>query len=271
MVSVVAAEAAAIVATKSSVLIFTDGACSGNPGPGGWGAIVYIPSLQKVFELGQGQPQTTNNRMEMQATIEALNLIAKKSPLGEDKICLYTDSTYVIRGITQWIFNWKKRGWRSSQGEAVLNQDLWEKLDQQVHQIKKLGFSLKWLYVRGHSGNPGNERCDQIAVDFSQGRLPELYYGPLRDYGVDLTQLPQEDELPPLANKSSSSEGKTKNPHSYLSYVDGRVLRHKTWAQCEARVKNRSGARFKKAKSSKDEEAILASWGYRGSVEEDEI
>lgn len=145
--------------------IYTDGACSGNPGKGGWGTVVYFQNGERQ-ELGGYAPQTTNNRMEMQAAIAALEYFAKSGQA--DGITLYTDSEYVKNGITKWIRGWKKKGWKTSSGKAVLNQDLWETLDQLNNP------AVTWQYVRGHAGNEGNERCDAIARAFSQGRTPNL-------------------------------------------------------------------------------------------------
>ncbi|MBW4542731.1 MAG: ribonuclease HI [Myxacorys chilensis ATA2-1-KO14] len=145
--------------------IYTDGACSGNPGPGGWGTVVYFTD-GSVQELGGAERETTNNRMEMQAAIAALHFLAESEQT--EPIILYTDSEYVKNGITKWIGGWKKKGWKTSTGKPVLNQELWEKLDQLNSR------QVEWRYVRGHSGDVGNERCDAIARAFSLGRMPEL-------------------------------------------------------------------------------------------------
>lgn len=140
--------------------IYTDGACEGNPGPGGWGVLVYFENDQ-IHELGGHAPHTTNNRMELQAAIAALEFWQQFSPFP---ITLYTDSEYVQKGITQWIAGWKRRGWQTSAKKPVLNQDLWQTLDQLNHP------KITWAHVRGHSGNPGNERCDRIARGFAIGQ-----------------------------------------------------------------------------------------------------
>ncbi|MGB3204443.1 MAG: ribonuclease HI [Crinalium sp.] len=151
--------------------IYTDGACSGNPGPGGWGVVVYY-SDNCVAEMGDGEAATTNNRMEMLAAIAALKFIAKSQQT--EPITLYTDSEYVLKGITQWVKGWKKKGWKTSGGKAVLNQDFWEILDQLNSEIYQQGTPLNWQYVRGHAGNIGNERCDAIARGFAIGKPPLL-------------------------------------------------------------------------------------------------
>lgn len=131
--------------------VFTDGACSGNPGPGGWGAILRYNGVEK--ELSGGEPATTNNRMELVAAIEALN--ALKEPC---EVHLHTDSNYLRDGISGWIENWKRNGWRTADRKPVKNAELWQALDEQVgrHQVA-------WRWVRGHAGDPGNERADALA------------------------------------------------------------------------------------------------------------
>ena len=146
-----------------TVTIFTDGACSVNPGPGGWAARLLYGN-GRVVELGGFAPKTTNNRMEMQAAIEGL----KAAPSGV-AITLVTDSEYLRRGITSWIHGWKKRGWLTATKKPVLNQDLWQTLDQLNTP------AVQWRYTPGHVGDPDNERCDQIAKAFSRGETPPLH------------------------------------------------------------------------------------------------
>jgi ribonuclease HI len=145
--------------------LYTDGACSGNPGPGGWGTVIYFAN-GAVHEMGGGEAQTTNNRMEMQAAIEALQFFAASGQ--REPVTLFTDSEYVMKGATQWIQGWKKKGWKTSTGKPVLNQDLWEIIDRLNSKL------VRWQYVRGHSGDVGNERCDVIARAYSLGRVPAL-------------------------------------------------------------------------------------------------
>jgi ribonuclease HI len=239
--------------TERPITVFTDGAAKGNPGPGGWGAIVVTPG-GRVRELGGGSRHTTNNRMELTAPIQALTHLEKTS----GRVALYTDSTYVIRGINEWIPNWRRRGWRTMEGKDVLNRELWEHLWDLV-QGRDDG--VEWHYVRGHQGIPGNERVDEIATAYAMEDDPGLYEGPLSEYPVRIYDIPSDTSLPTAG--SSSSAGKNAKPYSYLSVVDGVAERHTTWAECEQRVKGRSGARFKKALSAEDEAAILKAWGAR--------
>lgn len=133
------------------VVIYTDGACKGNPGPGGWGALLVYKGAEK--ELWGGDPNTTNNRMELMAAIAGL--IALTRPCS---VKLVTDSQYVMKGIQEWLPNWKKRGWKTASKESVKNADLWQKLDEEVNRHQ-----VSWQWVRGHTGHPGNERADQLA------------------------------------------------------------------------------------------------------------
>ncbi len=135
----------------SDIEIYTDGACSGNPGPGGWGVVVLGGAEPK--ELCGGEKQTTNNRMEMTAVVRALELF----PDGQ-KLVLYTDSSYVKDGITKWIVGWKRNGWRTSQRQPVKNQDLWQAIDQQRTRL-----NVDWRWVKGHAGNRWNEKADELA------------------------------------------------------------------------------------------------------------
>ena len=236
------------------ILIFTDGACSGNPGPGGFGTIVVHPSGH-IEEFGEGRKSTTNNRMEMLAIYKGLEAI-KDTP-GD--IWILTDSTYVIRGITQWIWGWKNKGWKTASGNDVSNQEIWQMLDKAVQKRKTLG-EIEWKYVRGHSGTPGNERCDEIAVAFSKNQNPNLYSGSLIKYPVAIHDLPEDMSLPAPKPKKEKTKA-----HSYLSYVGGQLKRHKTWKECESVVKGRPGAKFKKSTSPEDEKSIVESWGLNPS------
>ncbi len=136
---------------SAHVELYTDGACSGNPGPGGWGAILRYGDHEK--ELNGGEAATTNNRMEMMAVIEGLSALKKKS-----HVKIYTDSKYVMDGVTQWLEGWKARGWKTADKKPVKNQDLWEKLDTALAAHK-----VEFFWVKGHAGHPENERADELA------------------------------------------------------------------------------------------------------------
>lgn len=194
--------------------IYTDGACTGNPGPGGWGVVVYFDD-GSVHELGDASKKTTNNRMEMQAAIAALEFLESS---GQNKpITLYTDSEYLINCVTKWVKGWKRKGWKKSDGKPVLNQDLLQILDNLNNQ------QIKWQHVRGHAGNIGNERCDTIARGFASGKIPSLKR--ILDINISDANFAQKAEVevsstsnshisPPIINKkihNSTLESDTNN------------------------------------------------------------
>lgn len=234
---------------KHPILIFCDGACSGNPGPGGWGTIIVTPEGE-VRELGGGESQTTNNQMELTAAIRGLEVI--RSHPGAVRI--HTDSVYVIRGITQWIWGWRKRGWKNAEGQDVANRDRWETLLRVVSS--RSSGEISWHYVRGHAGVPGNERVDAIAVGYTKGRPVPLYNGPLLKYDVAIHDIPEDTSLPEIKPREKKAAA-----YSYLSLVNGVPARHTTWSECEKRTKGVSGARFKKALTPDEDAEILAAWG----------
>ena len=135
-----------------SIKVYTDGACKGNPGPGGWG--VYIQSNEVEKELYGGNPETTNNQMEMQAALEALKYLKDEDEVIE----LYTDSNYLRQGITEWIHNWKKNNWKTAAKKPVANRDLWIEISDLNEKM-----TVEWNWVKGHAGDPGNERADELA------------------------------------------------------------------------------------------------------------
>ena len=138
----------------NKIVIYTDGACKGNPGPGGWGALLRAADGAEK-ELCGGELETTNNRMEMMAVIEALS--ALKRPCH---VILFVDSQYVLKGMTEWLHGWKAKGWRTAAKQPVKNVDLWQRLDALVHQSEH---RIEWQWVKGHAGDPGNERADALA------------------------------------------------------------------------------------------------------------
>ena len=194
--------------------IYTDGACTGNPGPGGWGVVVYFDD-GSVHELGDASKKTTNNRMEMQAAIAGLEFL--ESSGQNTPITLYTDSEYLINCVTKWVKGWKRKGWKKSDGKPVLNQDLLQILDNLNNQ------QIKWQHVRGHAGNIGNERCDTIARGFASGKIPSLKQ--ILDINTSNANFAQKDEVevsstsnshitPPIINKkihNSTLESETNN------------------------------------------------------------
>ncbi len=154
------------------ISIFTDGSSRGNPGPGGWGAIIL--DNNNVREIGGREDMTTNNRMELMACIKSLESISPTSA-----IVLYSDSQYVIKGMTEWIEGWQRKNWKNSQKKDVLNRDLWEKM-LEVSNSK----IIEWKYVKGHAENPGNNRCDEIATSFADNEPTKLYEGSIDSYSI---------------------------------------------------------------------------------------
>ena len=137
--------------TDQDIIIYTDGACKGNPGPGGWGVVLRSGGHEKT--LHGGEPQTTNNRMELMAAIVALETLKRPS-----RVLLHTDSQYVLKGMTEWIVGWKRRGWTTADRKPVKNVDLWQRLEKAAAP-----HDLRWSWVRGHTGDPGNEQADALA------------------------------------------------------------------------------------------------------------
>ncbi len=266
--------------------IFSDGSSRGNPGPGGWGAIIISISRvdldgADVVELGGGESRTTNNKMELMAVAKALGEIwatVKKDTSMTAKISsvdIYTDSSYLINGITKWVHGWKRNGWKTKTKDDVLNKDIWVSIDE---SINSLGSSkVKWHHVGGHVGIVGNERCDVIATAFADSYIEKtaikdaendaekfsLFSGDIKEYrkvldGRDILDISHDEELVE-AKKSSSSRSNAK-AYSYVSKVDGVIQTHKTWQECEKRVRGARGARFKKALSIGEEAEIMASF-----------
>jgi ribonuclease HI len=239
---------------QKAITIFTDGASKGNPGPGGWAAVIFLPTEDKVVELGGHEDRTTNNRMELQGAINAL-LHIRHLP---DDVTIHTDSSYLIQGITKWVKGWIKNGWTTQGREDVQNRDLWEILAAVMEEREEQDSTTEWKHVAGHSGIPGNERVDEIASTFAEKKNVELYIGPAADYGIDLTST--------VANRTKKTVKDTKKSrsskpaYSYLSMIDGNIKTYKTWAECESNVKGVKGAKFKKALSKEEEELIRKEW-----------
>lgn len=230
------------------IIIFTDGSSRGNPGPGGWGSVIVAGD--HVRELGGREDDTTNNKMELAAALAAL-----KSTDEGSVIKLHTDSSYVINGITKWVNGWKRNGWQTTTKTDVSNRDLWEELDMLNKER-----SVSWIYVGGHVGIAGNERCDEIATSFADNAPTQLFDGKLAQYSIknilDISYNSESME----SKKSSSSRSKAK-AFSYVSAIGGDVKVHSTWAECEARVKGKKGVRYKKALDKREEESLVKEFG----------
>jgi ribonuclease HI len=211
-----------------AAVAYTDGSAIGNPGPGGWGVHIEYPD-GRVAELGGGATPVTNNQMELRAAIEALRATA-----GEPAVELHTDSTYVRKGITEWIARCKAGGWRTRADQDVKNLELWQELDELNRR------DVTWHYVRAHVGIAGNERADAIALWFAQS-VAKLGTDPVK----------------PSRARSTPTRSNT----TYLSLVDGVLERHKTWAETEKRVRGARGARYKKTNGRDHELETVLAWG----------
>ena len=253
-----------------NIVVFTDGSSRGNPGPGGFGVVIVYNDSEwkvesgkwKVNEIGGREEHTTNNRMELTAAIKALQSV---SSLNAIRYTLYADSSYVVNGITKWIHGWQKNGWKTGAKKDVENRDLWEKLIE-ISRNKE----IQWKSVKGHAGVPGNTRCDEIATAFADGEKPQLYSGIFKNYsiknildvsegrtGKGLTFLPTQGQT--LRSPSAKTRSR-QTSYSYVSKVNGVIQTHKTWAECEQRVRGKQ-AKYKKAFSAEEERNLIEKWG----------
>jgi ribonuclease HI len=223
--------------SQDTTIAFSDGSCLGNPGPGGWGVHILFADGQ-VMDLGGGEQHTTNNRMELRAAIEAVRC-TRHVPM----VTVIVDSEYVKKGITSWVAGWKKNGWKTKTGTAVVNQELWQELDALTDK------RVTWQWTRAHVGTAGNERVDTIARWFAgsitrtKGRPP----------------APSPNGGRPPTNRSAPRGG---SPGTrYLSLIDGVAMRHRSWPDCQERVDGVARAKFRKATSDTEEREILTKWG----------
>jgi ribonuclease HI len=202
-----------------------------------------------VNEFGAAVPHTTNNQMELQAAIAALEHLGHLP-----QVTVYTDSRYVIDGLTKWLANWRRRGWRTATGEAVKNRALWQQLAQLAHP------QMKWLHVRGHSGNPNNERVDDIARAFASGQTPKLFCGQAGAPGDPV----QKEAAPPAVRARRVTSGRPSSSFTkpqYVSIIQGDVVMDDDWPSCEARVRGVAGAKYKKVRTSEELTEFCAKHG----------
>lgn len=227
--------------------IIADGACSLNPGPGGWGLILVTPE-DRVMELGGHEEETTNNRMELTGLYRGMQEVYKlESKKKSSKVIhVITDSKYVLDGASKYVANWSRSAWRTSTGSEVKNRDLWEKILKGFTEFHKLEMRFEYELIKGHSGHDANERCDQIAVAFSKKEKIELFSGSLEHYPVKVGAHLKGERFAPV----------------YLSLVDGKLSRHDTWESCQEAVVGVSGAKFKKVKNRQEELETLKLWGF---------
>lgn len=243
---------------KDELVIYTDGASRGNPGPGGWGAVILVGPSAGGFamEITGSQNPATNNQMELQAVLAALS---DSAPLAyEGQVIVFSDSSYVVNGLNSWVWGWEKKGWITMQKKPVENKEMWVKL---LDLLKKYGNKLTVAKVSGHSGDLYNERCDELAVESALGNQQKFFKGKLEDYKKFLEEMGTTKKV--SSGKSKAGSKKTRSSaqaYSYVSLVGGKVYTDKTWGACEKRVKGTKGAKYKKV-FSKDEERELVQ-GY---------
>lgn len=224
-------------------LAFTDGASRGNPGSAGWGAVVALE--RKVQELGAGKEKGTNNEAEVAAVVAVVSWLQENHP-NITSVEIHSDSTYAISGATSWVHGWKHRGWKTKEGDPISNKKLW----QQWYKLQQVtDFDITFQKVKGHASVPGNERADTIATEFADGETPDLYSGPREAYTVSLDPNPRYLKKSPL----------------YFSFIDGVVVQHDNWSDCQKRVSGES-AKYKKVRTVAERDELLEEWGV--SVED---
>lgn len=233
---------------EQKIQIFTDGASKGNPGRGGYGAV--ISHADTVTEIGGFKERTTNNEMELTAVVEALKVVKDNTEIVE----VYTDSKYVVEGSNGWIFGWLKNGWKTKAESDVLNKELWQELLPLLKQVR-----IEWHKVPGHVGIIGNERADTIASGYAANGTFALYAGSKEAYGFDISDTSY-DEVK-AQERSAARKRSAQKAYSYVSLLDGVVQTHKTWGECESRVKGKSGTRFKKSLDAGNEREIIKDFG----------
>jgi ribonuclease HI len=225
------------------IVVYTDGASRGNPGKGGWAAVIVAGD--RAFELAGAQADATNNQMELLATIKGLGYVRDRFP--EQTTKLHADSAYVLNGIERWLDGWERNGWMTVAKKPVENKALWKEL---LALRDAFGRKLQLVKVEGHAGEKYNERVDTLAVDAALGKEQELFAGSLAEYEALLKDMKPK---PKKENKKTSD----KAAYSYVSLVNGSVHVDHTWAACEKRVKGAKGAKFKKVFSKQEETDLV--------------
>ena len=235
---------------------YTDGACLGNPGPGGWGVRILYPDGTVEEYGGAASTATTNNQMELQAAIEALSIMRH-----DQAVTVATDSRYVIDGVTKWIHGWRRRNWLTTSNTPVKNRPLWVRLDELNHR------GVQWRHVRGHSGEPNNERVDDIARGFAQGLRPVLFKGEIcSDADPVRAYLPASSVPAASSGRQRALQGRGFAKPRYVSIVHGSVALDHDWATCSARVRGVSGALFKKVRNAEELTEFCAKHGVEADV-----
>ncbi len=241
---------------QDTITLYTDGSSRGNPGPGGWAAILMSDS--EVIELAGNKKPATNNQMELQAVIEGL--AHAKRYYVDAHIELHADSRYVLNGIEKWLDGWVKKDWMTMAKKPVENKGQWVEL---MALRDHFGRKLKLNKVDGHSGHIYNDRCDELAVAAALGKNPKLFNGTIKEYETELANNPPQSE-----NKSDKKSSTNKGAaYSYVSMVDGIVQADRDWATCEKRVKGKKGAKYKKVFSKGEETQLIQDYTLASLLE----
>lgn len=232
---------------KKELIIYTDGASRGNPGLGGWAAVLMTD--KQVVELAGAKNPATNNQMELEAVIQGLTYASKH--FKGHSVALHADSAYVLNGIKSWLDGWVRNKWiTATTKKPVENKLQWQKL---LKLRNDLGRTLELVKVAGHSGHEYNDRCDELAVAAALGKKPILFKGGFTAYIGMLAENPPKSAPKKTSKKNSSSA----SAYSYVSLVNGKVYADKTWVECEARVKGAKGAKYKKVFSKAEETGLV--------------
>ncbi|MES2224651.1 MAG: viroplasmin family protein [Patescibacteria group bacterium] len=232
---------------NTALRIYTDGASRGNPGLGGWAAIVLAGDM--AMEIAGSSKLATNNQMEL-AAVEAV--LADSGALAwKGLVTVLSDSMYVINGMTKWAKGWERNGWITSAKTPVENKAQWQNL---LKLMKEYGSRLTLEKVKGHSGDLYNERCDELAVNAALGNAQTLFSGTVQEYETFLAAQGYDEKMKTAPAKSKKATGAA---YSYVSMVDGVVHADKTWAACENRVKGTKGAKYKKVFSKEEETELM--------------
>jgi len=230
--------------------IYTDGASRGNPGLGGWAAII-LAGDEGAMEIAGNSPRATNNQMEL-AAVEAV--LSDSGALSWDgSVTVLSDSMYVINGMTKWAKGWERNGWITSTKTPVENKAQWQNL---LKLMKEYGSRLSIEKVKGHAGDLYNERCDELAVNAALGNEQTLFSGSIKEYQEFLHNNGY-DEKSMIKKTTATKSSSGKEAYSYVSMVDGIVHADKTWAACEKRVKGKKGAKYKKVFSKAEETELM--------------
>ncbi len=233
-----------------TLTMYTDGASRGNPGLGGWGAVILVDGY--AMEVAGASKKATNNQMELEAVISVLSDSGAKAHKGP--IVVYSDSAYVVNGLTSWVYGWEKKGWITTAKTPVENKAMWQKA---LVLLKEYGKRLSIEKVKGHAGDLYNERCDELAVAAALGKKEKHFQGTQKDYDAFLIEIGTTTKTKKESFGKLKTRKATGPAYSYVSLVGGKVYADKTWAQCEARVKGKKGAKYQKVFSKAEETSLV--------------